>query len=661
MIRIETIAELEFLQEAVDLECKLAGGRDGKGALPDDFWRTYSAFANTQGGLVLLGIRQQQDAFIVEGITDTAKIRQELFTGLNNRQKVSVNLLTDAHVQEHQLEGKRILAIQIPRASRAQRPVYLSNNPLGRHSFRRQNDGDHALSDEEVKRLLAEQMEESRDTRILHGYDLDDLDLSSFRAFRRVFSSRDPNHPWNSIDDRNFLRQIGGWQLDREAGRGGLTLAGLLMFGQMASIQEVLPYYMLDYQERPEAKTENRWIDRVTLDGTWSGNLYDFFRKVYSKLTADLKVPFRLEKAERKDETLVHEALREALVNTLVHADYSDRASVLVVKRPDMFGFRNPGLMRIPIETALHGGEPDCRNRNLHKMFRLVGLGEQAGMGIPKILHGWRSQHWALPKLCEKTEPYNQTLLELRMIDLFPRAVISRLNEKFGSRFESLDYAERVALALAASEGTVNHARLKTLTSEHPVDLSRILQRLTQQGMIESSGGRGAVYHLTGESVPTPEDVFGPPAGISESPSPNFQPTSPNLATSSPNLRGSSPNLNEKRDSKGCLIADQLPLPVIDDLDLLESEFRATLEGIAAEPRAKKKVARDVLNAVIRQLCANHFVTLRCLAALVNRKPDTLRDQYLTRLVRERTLSLAFPANPTHERQAYRTALGTAE
>lgn len=181
------------------------------------------------------------------------------------------------------------------------------------------------------------------------------------------------------------MRQIGGWRKDRETGESGLTVAGLLMFGRFTAIQEELPNYMLDYQERPEGRTEKRWIDRMTLDGKWSGNLYDFYRKVYLKLTGDLKVPFQLEKGERKDETPVHEALREALANVLVHADYSDRASVLVVKRPDMFGFRNPGLMRIPVEVALQGGEPDCRNRTLHKMFRFVGVGEQAGTGIPKI------------------------------------------------------------------------------------------------------------------------------------------------------------------------------------------------------------------------------------------------------------------------------------
>jgi ATP-dependent DNA helicase RecG len=639
MIEIRSIADLELLRESVELECKLALGRDGLGALPEDFWSTYSAFANTSGGVVVLGVREKQQKFIIEGIPNVAKVRKELFDALNNRQKVSVNLLTDADVREISLDGRTVLVIEIPRSSRKHRPVHLSTNPLAGHTYRRLNEGDRTVSDEDVRRMLAEQVEDSRDDRILKGYSFDDLNAGTFRAYRQVFTNRDPGHVWNGYEDHEFLRHLGGWRRDRETGEGGLTLAGLLMFGQMVSIQEELPNYMLDYQERPEAKTEARWIDRITLDGKWSGNLYDFYRKVYLKLTADLKVPFRLEKGERKEETPVHEALREALANVLVHADYSDRASVLVVKRPDMFGFRNPGLMRIPVEVALLGGEPDCRNRTLHKMFRMVGVGEQAGTGIPKILYGWQSQHWNPPKLYDIATPYSQTLLELRMIDLFPEQVMAGLKARFGAQFETISHVERVALALAASEGTVNHARLRAVTTEHSVDLSRTLQHLTQTGMLESTGGRGAIYHLPGEAIPTPDDVFGPVPRIS--------------VPSSPNLTGSSPNLTENRDADGCLVADQLPRPIIDDLSALGAGLRARLEGIAAEPRSKGKVDREVLIAVILKLCAQQFVTLRCLAALVNRKPETLRDQYLTKLVRERKLALAFPTAPTHERQAY--------
>jgi predicted HTH transcriptional regulator len=145
VIEIQSIADIELLRESVDLECKLAGGRDGQGAVPDDFWTTYSAFANTEGGMVLLGLREKNRHFEVAGIQNVAKVRKELFDGLNNRQKVSVNLLTDAAVREIELAGKTILAIEVPRATRKQRPVYLTTNPLAGHTYRRLNDGDRAV------------------------------------------------------------------------------------------------------------------------------------------------------------------------------------------------------------------------------------------------------------------------------------------------------------------------------------------------------------------------------------------------------------------------------------------------------------------------------------------------------------------------------------
>ena len=664
MMEFTSIEQLALLRESVDLECKLALGRDGNGALPEDFWPTYSAFANTGGGIVVLGVREKADAFQVEGIPNIAKVRKELFDGLNNRQKVSANLLTDADAREITLEGKSVLVIEVSRAARKQRPVYLTTNPLAGHTYRRLNDGDRPLPDEEVKRMLAEQVEDTRDDRLLPGYNFEDLYLETLRAYRQVFATRDPGHPWSALDDKEFLRQIGGWRRDRESGESGLTVAGLLMFGSMTSIQEEFPNYMLDYQERPEAKTERRWNDRLTLDGKWSGNLYDFYRRVYLKLTADLKVPFRLEHGERKEETPVHEALREALANVLVHADYSDRASVLVVKRPDMFGFRNPGLMRIPVEVALQGGEPDCRNRTLHKMFRLVGVGEQAGTGIPKILHGWQSQHWNPPKLYDHSTPYNQTLLELRMIDLFPQWAMDWLRDLCGPRFDSLTQIERVALALAASEGTVTHARLRALSTEHPVDLSKTLQHLVQEGLLASTGGRGAVYHLPGMELPTPDDVFGPPAPrradpprlVSVSNSPDLAPSSPDLAPTSTHLPRSSPYLATKRDADGCLRTDQLPLPIVDSLADLRETYRIGLEVLASVPRKKRKMPRNELIAVLLQLCGRRFITLGCLAELLSRNAENLRDQYLSPLVKEKKLELAFPTTPNHKRQAYCTA-----
>jgi len=104
------------------------------------------------------------------------------------------------------------------------------------------------------------------------------------------------------------------------------------------------------------------------------------------------------------------------------------------------------------------------------------------------------------------------------------------------------------------------------------------------------------------------------------------------------------------------LVATQLAFPIIDDLGLLSRNLRRHLDKIIGEAQNSRKIGREVLEGIILRLCSNHFITIRCLAELLARKLKTLRDQYLTRLVRSRKLVLAFPTAPSHERQAYHTA-----
>ena len=308
-----------------------------------------------------------------------------------------------------------MIAVEVPAASRKHRPVHVNGNPFRGNTYRRLHDGDRHCDDDTVRRMIAEQMNDVRDLHILNGFSLADLDPESLHAYRNMLSSHKPDHPWTTIDDLSLLRALGGWRRERSGDEEGLTLAGLLMLGRWPAIHEAAPYYFVDYQERPSECEENddkRWLDRVVPDGTWSGNLFDFYRRVVRKLVADLKVPFALKGNVRQDDTPVHQALREAMVNMLVHADYADRASVLVVKQPAGFVFRNPGLLRVPAALALQGGESDCRNRTLQQMFLMIGLGERAGSGLTKIQRGWRESGGRL-NLADSFEPYDQTRLDM--------------------------------------------------------------------------------------------------------------------------------------------------------------------------------------------------------------------------------------------------------
>ena len=652
--------DFALLRESVDIECKLAIGQNGKGGLPKSLWETYSAFANTDGGIIILGAKELKNGtFEAHGIENLVQIKADLFNTLNNPAKINKNLLTDQFVREWQVDGKILLLIAVPRAARKQQPIYLNNNPLN-NTYVRQNEGDYTLDDEHVKRMLAEQAHDGRDDEILTNFGLDDLAIESLRSYRQRYSNLNPNAELNDLVDIEFLRRIGAYGINRETGGRGLTKAGLLMFGMQHTIAEVFPNYMVDYQERPHAQTEARWIDRVVPDGSWSGNLYDFYRKVYNKLIQDLKIPFELKDGVRQEDTPVHIALREALVNCIVHADYTDRASVLIVKRPDMFGFRNPGLMRIPLEHALKGSESDCRNRKLHQMFRLINVGEQAGSGIPKILSGWQSQHWIPPYLHEKRKPNNQTLLEMTMVDLFPSDTMQQLTQQFGLSFTELKQNERAALAIAKLEGTVTHARLQTVVTGHSVDITRDLQHLVKLGFLNTSGGRGSVYTLAGVDIVQPDDIFNEPnTGMSDSNSgPSSGSNEASLGSNEASLGlkepSSIPN-GSYRDEMGRLCSDRLDFPIIDNLMELSEDFRESLYVLAHEARTKQRLSLEVMQHIILRLCTEHFFTISALGELLNRKAEPLRKRYLSPMVKANQLSLAFPTTPTHEKQAYRT------
>ena len=494
---LQSLDDLSQLAESVELECKLAQGQDGKGELPRDFWSTYSAFANTHGGVVLLGVRETQGRFSVAGIENIGKVRTDLFNTLNNPAKVSVNLLSDSDVTVHELEGKQILVVRIPAATRRQKPVFLNGQPLG-NSFRRLHDGDRRCDEESVRRMFAEQVEDSRDSRILPGFGLADLDRDSLHAYRNIFAVQKPDHPWNAPDDQGFLRLLGGWREDRHSGEQGLTLAGLLMFGQWSAISEALPLYFLDYQEQgDQPASETRWLDRVVPDGTWSGNLFDFFRRVSRKLVADLKVPFVLREGFRQDDTPLHQALREALVNTLVHADYSDRASVRIIKRPAGFEFRNPGLLRVPAAAALQGGESDCRNRTLHQMFLMINLGERAGSGLPKIREAWQAVGGRLA-LSDSFEPYDQTLLCMDWpcvaADLTPGVAKNASEEASGKT--SGKTSGKILEAIAA-QPAITIPELAALTGVTERSIQRNLSKLQAENRLRRIGpARGGRWQV---------------------------------------------------------------------------------------------------------------------------------------------------------------------
>lgn len=381
--------------------------------LPASLWETYSAFANCYGGVIILGVKEGKDgSWHTTGLRNPGKLQKEFWDVINNTKKVSVNLLKENDVELFSQGDDVIMVVHVPVARREQKPVYINDDMFG-GTYRRNYEGDYHCTRIQVKTMLRDQADDTVDMALLENLTMDIFNTDSVRGYRNYFASLKGSHPFVRLDDCEFLRSIGAAGISENDKSLHPTAAGLLMFGNEYDIVRQFPDYFLDYRALLDPNI--RWTDRIhSSSGDWSGNIFDFYFRVYNKLKVSLTVPFRLSGVARIDDTPMHEALREAMANCLINADYFGARGIVITLQPKAIIFINPGYSRTGKEQMLRGGVSDPRNRGLMKMFNLIDIGERAGSGIPKILDIWRDEGMMEPVFTEVFDP-DRTILTLSL------------------------------------------------------------------------------------------------------------------------------------------------------------------------------------------------------------------------------------------------------
>ena len=170
---------IERYHENNRIEAKKAAG-----GFPHSLWETYSAFANTIGGLILLGVEESRDKQLtVTGIPDAAGYQKILWDTVKDPARVSVNILSPEDVEVHTVDGRDVLVVRVPRADRTQRPVYIGDSPF-QGAYRRDGEGDYHCSPEEVRAMLRDREDTPADLAVLKSRPVSDLSPSSVRQYR---------------------------------------------------------------------------------------------------------------------------------------------------------------------------------------------------------------------------------------------------------------------------------------------------------------------------------------------------------------------------------------------------------------------------------------------------------------------------------------------
>ena len=460
--------------------------------LPSSLWETYSAFANTDGGVILLGVKELGDGSLrVVGLPDAQRMVKLFWDGVNNPSLVSRNILASSDVEVLEADGVDVVSIRVPRAAPGDRPVYLKDNPF-RYSYRRNGEGDYRCSDEEVRSMIRGAGEGLADKHVIEDAEASALSAAAVSAYRNVLASTRPRHPWNALDDEEFLIRLEAVSRSRDDGALRPTSAGLLMFGYAYRITPHFPNYFLEYRE---VLGTRKWDDRFTSDdGDWSGCVFDFWRKASVKLVEGLPQPYATSGLHRVEDTPMHEALREGLANMLIHADYHGVVGSSAVRYDDKVVFSNPGVPLMSAEEAMSGGLSVTRNPTLMKMFNLIAVGERAGSGFDTMRRGCE---WAMakpPALTERLAP-DRTILEIGL----PMRLAERVQLGLPSG-GSLGEPDTLGRALALFDGgkAVTRAEVERALGIGKNAAVNVLNDLIRQGAIVKEGSaRATSYRLS--------------------------------------------------------------------------------------------------------------------------------------------------------------------
>ena len=442
------------------------------GGLPKSLWETYSAFANTMGGILLLGVEEYKDKSLhLVNLPNPEALVAEFFAILRNPKKVSANILTEQDVTIKEIDGNRIIVIHVPRARRYDRPVYVDGDPFT-GSYRRNGEGDYRCTREQVQAMLRDAVMHSQDMDVLPDLELSALDENTVHRYRMHMEDERPGHPWEALNDAEFLYRLGA----AGPGEDGIlhpTGAGLLLFGREDEIIKQYPHYVLDYQEADDTSAGSEPERITSTSDDWSGNLYDFYYKVYPKLTKH---------TSDENHAAIQSALCEALANCLIHADYHGSRGIVIIRKAGAVTFSNPGTFRIDLRTAKNGGVSDPRNAALLKMFNLVGIGRGTGCGMPHIYQAWEKQGWNDPIVQELFAP-NRTTITLSLGSTQP--VQNRMTYK------------EIIIDYLTDHVVGTNADLRNITGLSAARVILILKELLEEELIVAEGPkRHRVYRL---------------------------------------------------------------------------------------------------------------------------------------------------------------------
>jgi ATP-dependent DNA helicase RecG len=465
-----------------------------QGGFPKRLWETLSSFANTpNGGVMVLGVSETSSGIEVTGISDPAKMQKNLA-------EVCSQMVPPLRplIETHRYQGKLLVTAEIPEISYREKPCYYSGSGLMSGSFVRVFDGDRQLTQYEVQGFLDGRGQPRYDIDPVPGTSKEDIDKELLDLFMEGVQARQSKT--NAWDQADILRTY--QVLTTDKGQEALTLAGLLCLGK--NPQQFFPglsVHVLVYPDAREGVTGpqgERLVDNVKIDGSIPHAIPEIMRIIKRNIQKRTVVRglFREDVLEYPELFL-----REAIINALVHRDYSPlaRGSAVQIKLfPDRIEVANPGGLFGPVTEDRIGeqGLQASRNSFLIKLledlpipgdkFRLC---ENRGTGIPSMIEALRNAGMEPPQFIDSRNQFRVTSTNIALLNAETLAWLEQFSDI------ELSERQRFVLAYVKHRQRITNPEFCRLTHCDSRIAGRELSALVEHGLLIRHGiGRWTSY-----------------------------------------------------------------------------------------------------------------------------------------------------------------------
>lgn len=458
-----------------DIEFKRA-----RRGVPEDAYRTVSAFANTAGGWLIFGVKETAGKFEVAGVEAAAvdKVQNDFLSCLRTGDKI--NRTIDVMPEIHNIDGKTLLAFYIPAAKRNEKPVCIKGD-LSKAYIRR-GGGDEHCSQREIERFIRDAA-----SRPFDSDPIEELDAASFYDepalawYRRRFNEREPGRH-ETLSDMDFLVEA-GFLIETPHGLRP-SRAALVLFGKAKYVKHFFTSPMVDFQIIHERfgnwSSEHRWADRIVIEE----NIIQAWLAIVERYMKHADRPFEIDGTtlRRHDEPPDYISFREAAINLLIHQDYGDnyRHALIQIFR-DRTCFWNPGDAFGTLDQLLEPGGMELRNPTVVAAFRRIGLSDQAGTGIRAIYRNWNQLGYVPPQID------NQRTEKAFRLSLIKAPILSENQKRFQKELGvQLNSMEAEVFAYACQKDFITAMDVRAIGGGSTTDARALLDRLTNQRLLES-------------------------------------------------------------------------------------------------------------------------------------------------------------------------------